>query len=197
MKMRHVPPGGNLGREARKDCLSYALARHRNLCSGGCQAVVAAPAEPAPARRCAGGWRPRNFPPALNGGPSPRKRNDASWPQPIGAKRTHAANSGQRAQAAATGGIGAILHRERVYASTPDVAEAITQGDKTAEAAAMAEDGLVSTLSFYIDAGEALPRPSPADHRPVAIVPPLVAAKLALHEIFALIFDRREGALLH
>ena len=64
----------------------------------------------------------------------------------------------------------------------PDVPEAITQGDTTAEAAAMAEDALVSALSFYIDAGEALPRPSPANHRPVAIVPPLVAAKLALHD---------------
>lgn len=64
----------------------------------------------------------------------------------------------------------------------PDVPEAITQGDTEEEAAAMAEDALVTALSFYTDRGEALPRPAPADRRPLAYVPPLVAAKLALHD---------------
>jgi antitoxin HicB len=64
----------------------------------------------------------------------------------------------------------------------PDVPEAITQGDNEKEAAAMAEDALVTALSFYTDHAEGLPHPSPAHGRPLAYVPPLVAAKLALHE---------------
>src|SRR5271157_3029366 len=64
----------------------------------------------------------------------------------------------------------------------PDVPEAITQGDTEAEAAAMAEDALVTALSFYTDRGERLPLPSPEHGRPVTYVPPLVAAKLALHD---------------
>jgi antitoxin HicB len=64
----------------------------------------------------------------------------------------------------------------------PDVPEAITQGETEAEAAAMAEDALVTALSFYTDRGEPLPRPSPAHGRLLAYVPPLVAAKLALHD---------------
>lgn len=64
----------------------------------------------------------------------------------------------------------------------PDVPEAITQGDSEGEAAAMAEDALVTALSFYTDKAEPLPYPSPASGRPLAYVPPLVAAKLALHD---------------
>jgi antitoxin HicB len=64
----------------------------------------------------------------------------------------------------------------------PDVPEAITQGDTQEEVAAMAEDALVTALSFYTDDGQPVPCPSAACNRPVAIVPPLVAAKLALHD---------------
>lgn len=64
----------------------------------------------------------------------------------------------------------------------PDVPEAITQGDTVEEVAAMAEDALVSALSFYTDENAPLPRPSAARGRPVAVVPSLVAAKLALHD---------------
>jgi len=64
----------------------------------------------------------------------------------------------------------------------PDVPEAITQGDTEAEAAVMAEDALVTALSFYTDKAEPLPHPSPARGRSLAYVPPLVAAKLALHD---------------
>ena len=64
----------------------------------------------------------------------------------------------------------------------PDVPEAITQGETEEEAAAMAEDALVTALSFYTDKAERLPHPSPAHGRPVAFVPPLVGAKLALHD---------------
>lgn len=44
-----------------------------------------------------------------------------------------------------------------------------------------AEDALVTALSFYTDEGRPLPTPSAARGRPVAMVPSLVAAKLALH----------------
>jgi antitoxin HicB len=64
----------------------------------------------------------------------------------------------------------------------PDVPEAITQGDSKEGAAALAEDALITALSFYTDHAEPLPRPSPARGRPLAYVPPLVAAKLALHD---------------
>src|ERR1700722_199422 len=64
----------------------------------------------------------------------------------------------------------------------PDVPEAISQGDTEEEARAMAEDALVTALSFYTDAAEPLPRPSPANGLPMASVPSLVAAKLALHD---------------
>jgi antitoxin HicB len=64
----------------------------------------------------------------------------------------------------------------------PDVPEAITQGENEQEAAAMAEDALVTALSFYTDRAERLPRPSPVHDRHLAYVPPLVAAKLALHD---------------
>ena len=64
----------------------------------------------------------------------------------------------------------------------PDVPEAVTQGDTEEEVAPMAEDALVTALSFYTDECKPLPRPSAARNRPVAIVPPLVAAKLALHD---------------
>lgn len=63
----------------------------------------------------------------------------------------------------------------------PDIPEAITQGENEEEAAAMAEGALVTALSFYTDNAEPLPHPSPARGRRLARVPPLVAAKLALH----------------
>lgn len=67
-------------------------------------------------------------------------------------------------------------------ATFPDVPEAVTQGETEEEAAGMAEDALVTALSFYTDNAERLPHPSPARGRPLAYVPPLVAAKLALHD---------------
>ena len=64
----------------------------------------------------------------------------------------------------------------------PDVPEAVTEGDTIGEARERAEDALVSALSFYTEDGKPLPSPSPARGRAVAMVPPLVAAKLALHD---------------
>ena len=46
----------------------------------------------------------------------------------------------------------------------------------------MAEDALVTALSFYTDRAERLPLSSSARGGPLAYVPPLVAAKLALHD---------------
>ena len=66
-----------------------------------------------------------------------------------------------------------------------NVPEAISQGDTPEEVAAMAESALVTALSFYTDytdGGRPLPRPSDRKDRPIALVPPLVAAKLALHD---------------
>lgn len=64
----------------------------------------------------------------------------------------------------------------------PDVPEAITEGDTAEKVRARAEDALVTALSFYTDDAKPLPAPSAARGRPVAVVPPLVAAKLALHD---------------
>ncbi|MGG5811476.1 type II toxin-antitoxin system HicB family antitoxin [Falsiroseomonas sp. CW058] len=66
--------------------------------------------------------------------------------------------------------------------SFPDVPEALTQGEDEADALAMAEDALVSGLSFYVDREAPLPVPSEAAGRPVVAVPVLEATKLALHE---------------
>jgi antitoxin HicB len=41
---------------------------------------------------------------------------------------------------------------------------------------------LTTALSFYTDEGKAIPSPAAAQGRSVAIVAPLVAAKLALHD---------------
>ena len=57
-----------------------------------------------------------------------------------------------------------------------------TDGTTEAEALARGEDLLVTALSFFTDDIEPLPRPSPARGRPIVSVPPLVAAKLALHD---------------
>jgi antitoxin HicB len=57
-----------------------------------------------------------------------------------------------------------------------------TQGETQAEALREAEDLLVTALSFCIGDGRPLPRPAPAEGRPLVVVGPLAAAKLALHE---------------
>ena len=46
----------------------------------------------------------------------------------------------------------------------------------------MPPDCVVTALSFHVDEGKALPRPSAPHGRPVATIPLLEAAKLALHE---------------
>lgn len=68
-----------------------------------------------------------------------------------------------------------------------DVPEALT-GDGTVEKArALAQDCLIAALGFYTDRKWGRPRPIPRPSRPepgeeMVDLPPLVAAKLALHE---------------
>jgi antitoxin HicB len=64
-----------------------------------------------------------------------------------------------------------------------DVPEAHTSGASEAEAGgAHALDCLIAALGGYVKLGREIPRPSSARGRPVVILPPLVAAKLALYE---------------
>ena len=67
------------------------------------------------------------------------------------------------------------------FVSFPDVPEALTGTETEADIPLMAEDVLVTALSFYTDMAKPLPAPSPAHGRPFAVVPALAAAKLALH----------------
>jgi len=64
-----------------------------------------------------------------------------------------------------------------------DVPEAHTVAPTAADTAGdPALDCLIAALGGYIKLGRAIPRPSPARGRPLAILPPLVAAKLALYQ---------------
>jgi antitoxin HicB len=70
-----------------------------------------------------------------------------------------------------------------VLAQLIDVPEAHTFGATEADAGGDdALDCLIAALGGYIKVGRKIPRPSAARGRPVAILPPLVAAKLALYE---------------
>jgi antitoxin HicB len=63
-----------------------------------------------------------------------------------------------------------------------DVPEAHTSAASEAAAGDQALDCLVAALGGYVKLGRKVPRPSPPRGRPVVILPPLVAAKLALYE---------------
>ena len=58
----------------------------------------------------------------------------------------------------------------------------VTDGDTVGDALSHAADALVSALSFYVDDGRPIPRPSPLRGRTVVAVTALEAAKLALHD---------------
>ena len=75
-----------------------------------------------------------------------------------------------------------------IIAQAVDVPEAITVGHDESEACERAIDALVCALGGYIDDGRTIPKPSPARGRPVAVLPPMVAAKLAIYETM-----RRQG----
>jgi hypothetical protein len=63
-----------------------------------------------------------------------------------------------------------------------DVPEAHTSGATEPAAAEQALDCLIAALGGYIKLARKIPRPSPARGRPVATLPPVVTAKLALYE---------------
>jgi antitoxin HicB len=66
-----------------------------------------------------------------------------------------------------------------------DVAEALTSGETLDEALTEAVDCLVVTLDGYVDDRRPRPIPRPSRSRPgehAIAVPPLIAAKLALHD---------------
>ena len=64
-----------------------------------------------------------------------------------------------------------------------DVPEAYTFGATETDAGGdNALDCLIAALGGYIKLGREIPRASPARGRPVVILPPLVAAKLALYK---------------
>lgn len=62
-----------------------------------------------------------------------------------------------------------------------DIPEAITQGDTEAEAMEMAEDVLLSSIEFYLEARRQVPAPSPTEHGDRLVhLPASVAAKVLL-----------------
>ena len=63
-----------------------------------------------------------------------------------------------------------------------DVPGAITFGQDRAEALSHAAGALISMLSAMVDAGQALPAPSPGRGRPLVTVTAIEAVKLALNE---------------
>lgn len=66
-----------------------------------------------------------------------------------------------------------------------DVPEAITQGDKQEDAAAMAVDALVTAMDFYFEDGRQVPAPSKAQAGEVLVALPLsIAAKVALLNVY-------------
>jgi antitoxin HicB len=70
-----------------------------------------------------------------------------------------------------------------VIAQAVDVPEAITVGRDADEASSRAQDALVAALRAYVDDGRAIPPPSrPKRGQPCAVLPPMVAAKLATYQ---------------
>ncbi len=69
-----------------------------------------------------------------------------------------------------------------IVVTFPDIPEAITQGDDTADARRQAFDAFETALDFYFEAGRPIPLPSTAkpSHKLIE-VPPSVAAKILLH----------------
>ncbi len=64
----------------------------------------------------------------------------------------------------------------------PDVPEALTEGDDRADALQAAEDALVTALGGYLEAKRPLPAAKRRKGLVAVRVPPLEAAKIALHE---------------
>jgi antitoxin HicB len=63
----------------------------------------------------------------------------------------------------------------------PDIPQVHTFGDDKADALGHALDALETGIGALMDLGADIPRPSPARGRPVVMLPPLSAAKVALY----------------
>jgi len=63
----------------------------------------------------------------------------------------------------------------------PDIPEALTQGEDEADALVWALDALETMLASYMDDRQRIPYPSPADGRPVVVLPVVTAGKVILH----------------
>jgi antitoxin HicB len=69
----------------------------------------------------------------------------------------------------------------------PDVPEAITEGEDEADALARAAEALETALSFYVDAREPLPTPSPGKRgQRMVRLSALESAKLGVYQAMAL-----------
>ena len=69
----------------------------------------------------------------------------------------------------------------RTVVHIPDLPGAPTDGADEAEALTEAEDCLIAALAGCMRAHEPIPAPTPARGRPTVVMPPLVAARLALY----------------
>ena len=69
-----------------------------------------------------------------------------------------------------------------IVVTFPDIPEAITQGDDTADARRQALDAFETALDFYFEDGRSIPLPSnPKPSHKLIELPPSVAAKILLH----------------
>ena len=63
----------------------------------------------------------------------------------------------------------------------PDIPEVVTYGETETEALAWGLDALETMLESYMDDKQRIPYPSPANGRPVVVLPVVVAGKVILH----------------
>jgi antitoxin HicB len=70
---------------------------------------------------------------------------------------------------------------ETFMVTFPDIPEAVTYGDSETEALVWALDALETMLESYMDDRQRIPYPSPADGRPVVILPVVAAGKVVLY----------------
>lgn len=70
-----------------------------------------------------------------------------------------------------------------IIAQAVDVPGALTMGNDAADAVEQAADALVTLFAYLMAEGEPIPQPSRPKHgQPCAVLPPTVAAKLAIYE---------------
>jgi antitoxin HicB len=76
-----------------------------------------------------------------------------------------------------------------IIAQAVDVPGALTLGNDEADAVEQAADALITLFAYFIAESEPIPQPSrPRPGQPCAVLPPTVAAKLAIYEAM-----RRQG----